>query len=105
MTRIGSKRPRLFLREWREHRQLTQEQLAARLETTKSAISRIETGKRDFTGGFLEAAADALSVEPPDLFRSPDQPSQAELLQGLSPMQRRQAIAIIETLRRTGTEG
>jgi len=69
-------RPPLFLREWREHRQLTQQQLADRLDTTAASISRIESGKRDFTGVFLIGAARALGCQPADLIgRLPTEPS------------------------------
>ncbi len=69
-------RPRLFLREWREYRDLTQQQLADRLDTTSATISRIESGKRDYTGDFLWAAAYALNCHASDLIsRTPTQPS------------------------------
>lgn len=53
-----------FIREWREFRNLTQEQLGERIERTKATVSRIETGEIAYTREFLEAAADALGTHP-----------------------------------------
>lgn len=62
MTR--SRRKRWFLREWRKHRGLTQEQLASKLNTTKSRISELETGSERYNQDILEALADALETQP-----------------------------------------
>lgn len=77
VTRIGPKRlplkqrRRLFIKEHREAAGLTQEQLAERMGTTKATISRIETGKRDYTGGFLDACAHALGKANGSVFDHP----------------------------------
>jgi len=63
--------PPIYLREWREHRNLTQQQLADRLDTTAATISRIEGGKRDYTGAFLLGASFALNCHPSDLISRP----------------------------------
>lgn len=105
-ARIGPKRPvRVYLHEWREYFRLTQEQIAARLETTKTTISRKENDKRKLDMNFVAAYAEALGRRPEDMFRHPDQPSADELLRDMGPDQRRQAIEVIQTLRRTGTGG
>lgn len=70
VVRIGQKsaRPRrTFFKEWREHRGLTQEQLAERLGTNKSGVSKIERGENRYNQSNLEAWADALQCEPSDL--------------------------------------
>lgn len=108
VQRIGRKNakpPRIFLREWREFRHMTQEQLANRLGTTKATISRIETGKRDYTGGFIAAAAEALNCEPADILaRDPNWPTLDDLMRTATEDQRRQARAVVEVLfRKTGT--
>lgn len=98
----GQQYRRIFLREWREYRNLTQEQLADRLETTAATISRIETGNRDYTGAFLEAAADALQCELKDLLmRNPllEEEDPADMLRSLPPDDRRQAIDFLHYLR------
>jgi transcriptional regulator with XRE-family HTH domain len=76
--RIGnpSRRRRHFIREWREFRGFTQEQLADMLGTTKTSISRIEDLKQGYTQDFLEACADALGIHPGVLLTRP--PSEAD---------------------------
>jgi transcriptional regulator with XRE-family HTH domain len=61
---IGARRRRHFIREWREFRGFTQEQLADMVGTTKTSISRIESLKMSYTQEILEAIADALGVHP-----------------------------------------
>ena len=60
-------RQRWFLKEWRTFRGLTQQQLADRLETTKSVISALENNKQRWNQDIVEMAADALGCEPVDL--------------------------------------
>lgn len=62
-----SKRRPTFIKEWRKHRGLTQEQLAERLGLTQATIARIERGEISYTQPVLEAMADALRCEPADL--------------------------------------
>jgi transcriptional regulator with XRE-family HTH domain len=70
-ARIGyrpkRKRLRTFIKQWREYRNLTQDALAERLETSKASISRIEAGDQAYTQDFLEACADALMTDPASL--------------------------------------
>jgi transcriptional regulator with XRE-family HTH domain len=63
--------PGHYIQEWRRYRNLTQEGLAGRLESTAATISRIEGGKQNYTQPMLEAIADALQCEPADLLRPP----------------------------------
>lgn len=99
ITRIGPKQIRRnFLGEWRKKRELTQEQLAARLDTTKPQVSNWENGRRMMSYQVQAALAEALGIEPSDLFRHPDQPSADALLRGQSPEVVRQAIDLIEVL-------
>ena len=60
-------RRQTFLRQWREYRNLTQDDLAERLGTSKASISRIEAGQQAYTQDFLEACADALRTDPASL--------------------------------------
>jgi transcriptional regulator with XRE-family HTH domain len=68
-ARIGNpaRRRRHFIKAWREYRGLTQQELADRLDTTKTSISRIEDLKQGYTQDFLEVCADALGVHVGDL--------------------------------------
>lgn len=58
-----ARRRKTFIAAWREHRGLTQDQLAERLESSKASISRIESGQQPYTQDFLEAAAAALRTD------------------------------------------
>jgi transcriptional regulator with XRE-family HTH domain len=100
-SRIGPRRPhRTFLTEWREYRRLTQKQLAERLGTTDMTVSRWERGKALLNTAVLEAVAEALGMEPGDIYRHPDTPSADALLRDQSPEIRDQAISIIRAIRR-----
>lgn len=72
-TRAATRR-RIFIREWREFRGLTQEALGEMTNRTKATISRIENGDISYTRDFLEDAADALGTHPGMLLmRAPTQ--------------------------------
>lgn len=60
-------RRKTFIKQWREYRNLTQDALAERLETSKASISRIEAGEQAYTQDFLEACAEALRTDPASL--------------------------------------
>ena len=102
IERIGPRQPfRHFLREWRKHRGLTQQQVADRLETNKGNVANWENGKRGIGADVQAALAEALSIDPQDLFRDPAQPSADALLRNATPEVRAQAFAIIEALMKT----
>jgi len=106
-TRIGPKKQRkIFVAEWRETRGLTQKQLGERMEPPVSdmTVSRWERATRGLSARTLEGIANAFDIEPTDLYRHPDRPSADALLRGLPQSIQDQAIAIIETLRKTGTK-
>ena len=65
------KRPLNHLSAWRRHRQLSQEQLADAVGTSKATISRLEAGQRGLSQKWLERLAPALRCEPPQLLGSP----------------------------------
>lgn len=89
-----------YLKEWRKHRGLNQQQLADRLDTTVPTISRWETGAMNWTSDWLPRFAYALNCEQADLFRNPLQPEHRlwELIQGMKPDQRDQAEAMLKIL-------
>lgn len=75
-----------YLREWRKHRGMTQEQLAEAIDSTKQTVSRMESGTRTYNQPFLEACADALKCRPADLLNGPPevQSSLSDLMELLS---------------------
>ena len=65
-----------LLREWRKHRNLTQESLASRVDRSEATISRLETQRQAYTQVLLEALAEALQCEPSDIIsRRPGEPT------------------------------
>lgn len=58
---------RTYIREWRKHRGLTLEQLAARIDATPGSLSLLERGQSAYTQGTLEALALALDTDAPSL--------------------------------------
>lgn len=100
-----NQRRRHFLKEWRKHRGLTQEQLAARVEMSTANLSRIEKGQQDYTQAVLEALADALQTDPASiLIRDPtDEEAIWSIWDQALPGQRRQLVEIAKTITKTGT--
>nr|WP_321457254.1 helix-turn-helix transcriptional regulator [uncultured Cohaesibacter sp.] len=62
---------RWYLREWRKHRGMTQEQLAEAIDSTKQTVSRMESGYSPYNQPFLEACSEALSCSTADLLIGP----------------------------------
>lgn len=99
---------RHYLKEWREARELTQEQAAERLGISRSQLSRIETMQSPYSQGLLEAAAEAYTCTVADLLmRDPsiaDAPwSIYETLKKAPDGQRKTIEAVIESILKTGT--
>jgi transcriptional regulator with XRE-family HTH domain len=72
---------RTFLKEWREHANLTQALAASRIGEftgeglSHSQLSRIERGEQPYSQAILEAAADAYGTDPASiLMRNPKDP-------------------------------
>jgi transcriptional regulator with XRE-family HTH domain len=102
-VKIGPRKPRkIYLAEYREQRGLTQEQLAARLETTAMTVSRWERRATAVSTDTLEAIAEALggNLEAEDLYHHPDQPSPNQLLRGQPPEVIESAMRMIRAIRR-----
>lgn len=100
-TRIGPRRPRrIYLAEWRANRGLSQKQLGDRVGVTDVTISRWETGRALLSTDVMAALAEALDIEPQDLYRHPDTPSADALLRDQPIEIRDQAVAIIRAIRR-----
>jgi transcriptional regulator with XRE-family HTH domain len=98
-------RRRTFIRQWRQHRGLTLEQLAERLDMTASHLSMLERGQRSYTQETLEALADALTTDAASLLmRDPtDQDAIWSIWEQAKPGERRQIVEVAKALIRTGT--
>lgn len=63
------------IRVWREHREMTGQQLADAVDIQQSYISQIETGKREGTVDVLRRIAAALGITLDDLYPTDDGPA------------------------------
>jgi transcriptional regulator with XRE-family HTH domain len=89
-----------FIRAWRKHRDLTQEELAQRMGIGRSYLSKIETGERRYDQTILEAASAILDCTPAALIgRDPVAVDDiAVLWSNLTGAQRTQATAVLKAL-------
>jgi transcriptional regulator with XRE-family HTH domain len=94
------RRSRLFLKQWRIYRGLSQERLAMRLGTSKGHISNLEAGKARWNEDHLAAWADALDCDPVDLLiRNPTDPEGIwSIWDRVKPVDRDTARRILEQL-------
>lgn len=102
-VRIGPKKQRrIFLAAWREHRHLTQEQLALRLGTTTMTVSRWERQVTQMNTDTMDAVAEALggNLEAEDLYHHPDRPTPNQLLRDQPQDIQDQALSIIRAIRK-----
>jgi len=97
--RIGNptRRRRHFIREWREFRGFSQQQLADLIGTSKTSISRIESLQTPYTQDFLEACADALGVHPGILLIRRPNESDREIERAPEIQQRRRSAKSVGT--------
>lgn len=97
-----------YIRQWREFRNLTQEQLADRLEMTSSFLSMLERGQRGYTQETMEAIAYALQTDVASLLmRDPsDENAVWSIWEQAKPAERKMIVDIANTITgKTGTEG
>lgn len=97
---------RTYIREWRQHRDLTLEKLADRLDMTASHLSMLERGQRGYTQETLEQIAEALQTTAPSLLmRLPGEDEIWSIWDHAKPGVRQQLTEIAKTLTKTGTDG
>lgn len=94
-----------YIRQWRQHRGLTLEQLAERLGMTPSHLSMLERGQRGYTQETLEAVAEALQTDVASiLMRDPSDPDAIwSVWDQAKPGERRMIVDIAKTIVKTGT--
>jgi transcriptional regulator with XRE-family HTH domain len=101
-TRISPRRQRrIYLAEWREARGLTQEALADLLKVAGMTVSRWERGGTLLNTDVMAALAEALGIEPVDLYRHPNEQSLDAMLRDAPDHVKSQAAAIIEALKKS----
>lgn len=96
-------RHRTFIRAWREFKNLSQEQVANRMGTSRENFSRIENGKVPYNQDTLEAAAEALGCSAADLLeRNPTEELAIDKLRRLllraTPDQEKAILRVAESL-------
>lgn len=96
---------RTFIRQWRDFRGLTLEQLAERVDTTHATLSRIERGRQPYGQALLEAIAEALSTDVSSLLmRDPSDPDGIwSVWEQAKPGERQMIVDIAKTIIKTGT--
>jgi len=97
-TRFKKKPRPTFIRQWREHRGLSQARLGERIGKSEATISQIENGRQGYSQENLEAIAEALQTDPASLLMR--DPSDSEgiwsLWERAKPTERKQILGIIE---------
>jgi len=89
-----------FIRQWRQHRGLTLQGLADRLDMTPSHFSMLERGIRGYTQDTLEKVSSALQVDVGSLLtRDPmEPPDLAAIWQKAKPAQRKKILEMTRSM-------
>jgi transcriptional regulator with XRE-family HTH domain len=111
MTKKAIPRPKrpvyraTFIRQWREFRGLTLEQLGERVGLTHVSLSRIERGLQPYSQPVMEAIAEALQTDVPSLImRNPEEPGIWSIWESASQGDQRKIVEIAKTITgKTGT--
>lgn len=104
-SRLKRRNPRHFIRQWRQYRGYTLEQLAEMVGVTHGALSQLERGVTNYTQPMLEKLAESLRCEPADLIMrdpSSDTWSIWDQVRNLPEVEQRRVVAIIDAMRKTG---
>lgn len=93
---------RHYIKEWRKHRGLSQEQLAERLGVSRPQITKFEKNTRQPDLAELEVLAEILRCEPADLImRDPTDPDGIwSIWDTLAPTERSQVVEIAKTFKK-----
>jgi len=104
--RIGAKitpPPRHFIRQWRDARGLTQEQLADLIGASVSIISRLESGKLGYTQAAIEAIGGALKVSVISLLSADPSVEGVDdlhqMIDGMNRREKEQALRLLRALK------
>jgi transcriptional regulator with XRE-family HTH domain len=98
-------RRRIFLKQWREYRGLTQEQLAERVGWSVGNVSQLERGLQGYSQEGLEALAEALRCDPGQLLTVDPTGDDAmwSIWEKAEPGQRKIIVELAKTVVKTGT--
>jgi transcriptional regulator with XRE-family HTH domain len=99
-------KPPHFLREWRKFRKMTQDELAAAVDTSKSTISDMESGRLQVSPKWLRRFAPVLKTQPGYILDHDPNELNTDVLDIWSHIDkddREQAIRVLRSFVRTGT--
>lgn len=96
---------RLFVKEWRQFRGLTQEQLAERAGMSVGNVSQLERGLQGYSTEGLERLADALACDPAHILMVDPTKDEAiwSIWEKAGEGQRRQIVEHAKIIIKTGT--
>jgi transcriptional regulator with XRE-family HTH domain len=98
-------RRRIFLKQWREYRDITQEELAERVGMSVGNISQLERGLQGYSQEGLESLAEALRCDPGHLLTV--DPSKDDAIWSIwdraKPGERQMIVELAKTVVKTGT--
>lgn len=95
-------RAHLYIREWMEHRGLSDETLGNRLETSRTTVFRWRKEQHRLDPGKIAQIASALDCEPEELWRPPGRISIDAMLKDAPDEEIQRAAAVITAMRRSG---
>lgn len=95
------KRDPHFIKRWREHNDLTQEEAAELIGVTATTVGRVEKNEVPYSQDFLEQAAMAYGCSTADLlkvdpFKKPDPDARVERFIKLAPDEQDEALKYLE---------
>lgn len=96
------------LKAWREHRDLTQAELASKVGTNANMIGYLENGERGLSAKWLRRLADALKITPGHLLDHDPRELPSDILEiwmNADSGTRRQLSEVAKAIVRTGTDG
>jgi transcriptional regulator with XRE-family HTH domain len=100
-------RPPHYLREWRKHRKLTQQELADAINTSKSAISDLERFNLQLSPKWLNRIAPVLDTQPGYILDHDPENVPADVIDIWSKIperDRERAARVLREFTRTGTD-
>lgn len=100
---MGKPRRRHFIKEWRQHRKMTQADLAEAIGVSISTISQLENYQQGYSQATLEALATVLGCDISDLLvRDPKHADPMwKIWEGLDETAKGQVTEIARTFRKT----
>lgn len=105
---MDQQKPPHYLRQWRLSRGLTQQELADRLNTSKSVISDLERFVLQMSPKWARRLADVLDTQPGHILdHDPEElPSDVfDIWSRIAKEDRPQAARVLRSFMRTGTDG